>query len=568
MVKKSTSPTTTKRETLHIYTRVSTVSQQMKGTSLTEQKEKGIERANQLGMSWKLWNEGGKSSSFEDLSNRPVLDDLLRKIEKGQVKHLFVWNTDRLSRNTTTFGMIRTTLVKHKVTLHTPTGEQQLSDDVTNMVIGILSEVAQYDNRLRTQRTRLGKLRRVRENKWMGGPSPFGFTIKDSKLAIDKTESVWVKKIFEWYSEGYSTLQIRNELVKNGITSKRGNPVWSLGSIVALLDNTHYVGRYTYKDKKEGTEVDCTCPRILSEKLFLKVQNLKQKRSYKGVGEKRTDGMVKKHSYLLTSLLRCGHCGSMYYGNVKPNTKQMSYYSCSQKSNKFRDTKVKPLCKTYRNVNIETTDEKVWGMVMDVISNSHIFKEGVKQQVFSEQKPLTNPTEKKKVLRHIESLKGDLKVIEEAIVNRQTELMILDVKSRSDPLMVGVIEKLKQKRTEVQIEVEDLQTKIDGEEQSKRWIDWLKEFRQKMDKLEKLSIDEKKRFLSGIVKEVVLTQMDKQTHNVEIHFNFPYVGDQMVYKNKTQKKGGYRLIEGEKVVKTTTNLLKKYLQTQKGDIIV
>ena len=550
-----------KREVLHIYTRVSTVSQADKGTSLVEQRDAGIKRSKELGFSYKVWNEGGKSSSHDDLANRPILDDLLRQVDKGFIKHLYVWNTDRLSRNLMTWGMIRTSLIRNDVHLHTPTGEQILSDEVTNMVIGILSEVSQYDNRLRTQRTRLGKLRRVKDNFWMGGPPPFGYSLKDHKLVVNKSESDWVKRIFEWYAGGFSNLQIRNELLKNGVLTKRGNAVWSLGSIVALLDNTHYVGHYTYRDKKEGGEIECTCPRLISETLFQKVQQLKKQRSYGNSSQGRVTGEVRKHSYLLTTLLRCGHCGSLYYGNKKPHSKQLSYYSCSQKTNKFRDTKKKPLCSTYRNVNIETTDEKVWGLVVDVISNSVLFKEGIKQQVFNDQRPLSSPTEKKKILRQIETLNKDLELIEEVIVNRQTESLILDVKGEKDPTSLRVLENLKKKRSNLQLEVEELTKRVEGETQSKLWIDWLKEFRLKLDKLDELSTEEKKRFLTGIVKEITLTQVDKQTHNIEVEFLFPYVGDKLAPKKNHGKSVGYKIIEGVTTKKVTTNLLKKYLQT-------
>ena len=549
-------------EVLHIYTRVSTLSQADRGTSLAEQREAGIKRSKELGFSYKLWNEGGKSSSNDDLANRPVLDDLLRQIDKGLVKHLYVWNTDRLSRNLMTWGMIRTSLIKNDVHLHTPTGEQILSDEVTNMVIGILSEVSQYDNRLRTQRTRLGKLRRVKENFWMGGPPPFGYSLKDHHLVVNKTESDWVRKIFEWYAGGYSSLQIRNELLKNGVQTRRGNAIWSLGSIVALLDNTHYVGHYTYRDKKEGTEIECTCPRVLSESLFQKVRAVKEKRSYGVARQGRVTGETRKHSYLLTSLLRCGHCGSLYYGNRKTNSKQLSYYSCSQKTNKFRDTKTKPLCSTYRNVNIETTDAKVWEMVVDVISNSVLFKEGVKQQVFSERQPQSGPKERKKFLRQIDMLKRDIELIEEVIVNQQTTSLILDIKGQRDQSSSRVLANLKKRRSELQLEVEELTTRVEGETQSRLWVDWLKEFRLKLGKLDELSIEEKKRFLTGIVKEITITQQDKQTHNIEVEFLFPYVGDRLVPKKNSSKSSGYKVVDGVRTVKVTTNLLKKYLQTE------
>ncbi|NVJ90317.1 MAG: recombinase family protein [Methylocystaceae bacterium] len=84
---------------LHIYTRVSTSIQEMEGTSLKSQEELGIQKANDLGFQYKLWNEGGQSSRYEDLNNRPVLRKLLLEIEDGKVEHVFVFNTDRLSRN-------------------------------------------------------------------------------------------------------------------------------------------------------------------------------------------------------------------------------------------------------------------------------------------------------------------------------------------------------------------------------------------------------------------------------------------------------------------------------------
>ena len=110
-------------DTLHIYTRVSTSSQEEEGTSLDTQKELGIECAKKLKFKHRVWNEGGQSSAKDDLFNRPVLTELLNKIDEGEVDHLYVWNTDRLSRNIATWGMIRLKLITNEVTLHTPTGK-------------------------------------------------------------------------------------------------------------------------------------------------------------------------------------------------------------------------------------------------------------------------------------------------------------------------------------------------------------------------------------------------------------------------------------------------------------
>ena len=79
------------KDTLHIYTRVSSQSQ-TKGESLDTQKTLGKEKATQLGMKVKVWNEGAASSHHEDLLNRPKLMELMNEVENGSVKHLFVFN--------------------------------------------------------------------------------------------------------------------------------------------------------------------------------------------------------------------------------------------------------------------------------------------------------------------------------------------------------------------------------------------------------------------------------------------------------------------------------------------
>ena len=103
------------KDTLHIYTRVSSTIQEEEGTSLKTQKEIGIELSNKLGMKYQVHNEGGISSSKDTLENRPVMLNVLRLMEEGKIKNLYVWNTDRLSRNQITWFSIRRTMVGRKV---------------------------------------------------------------------------------------------------------------------------------------------------------------------------------------------------------------------------------------------------------------------------------------------------------------------------------------------------------------------------------------------------------------------------------------------------------------------
>lgn len=230
------------RDKLHIYTRVSTDSQEENGTSLDTQKALGIKAAKALKLDFKVWNEGGASSRYEDFDNRPVLLQLLREIEAGDVRHLWVYNNDRLSRNEVTAQTIRAALRKYKVTLYTKDGSFNLDNPQDSLMKTILDGMAAFDNAMRSDRSRLGKFTRVKQGFWMGGPPPYGYKNENKKLALDPEESRWVAQIYQWYADGKSTKWIKSELEKNGVRTNRGNISWSHGSIDKLLQNTHPTG--------------------------------------------------------------------------------------------------------------------------------------------------------------------------------------------------------------------------------------------------------------------------------------------------------------------------------------
>ena len=152
------------KQTLHVYTRVSTEVQATEGTSLDTQKDLGVAKAEELGFNHKVWNEGGASSHYEDLDNRPVLMQLLREVEDGKIKHLYVWNNDRLSRNEITAQTVRVALQRNDVVLYTKDGKYDLANPTDKLVKTILDGIAQYDNALRAERSRLGKLNRVQSS--------------------------------------------------------------------------------------------------------------------------------------------------------------------------------------------------------------------------------------------------------------------------------------------------------------------------------------------------------------------------------------------------------------------
>ena len=102
-------------------------------------------------MDYEVHDERSASSSKDNLENRPVIRELLARVTDGEIKNIYVYSVDRLSRNTTISTFIRETLRKSKCTLYTNTNETNLDSLEQNLLFGIISEISQYENMLRKE---------------------------------------------------------------------------------------------------------------------------------------------------------------------------------------------------------------------------------------------------------------------------------------------------------------------------------------------------------------------------------------------------------------------------------
>ena len=155
-------------------------------------------------MKYQTWNEGAASSHHEILKNRPKISELLLEINNGTIKHLFVYNNDRLSRNDQTQFIIKNAIKTNGVILYTKDG--------------------QYDNAIRAERTRLGKLNKVRNGGWYGAPPPYGYELVDGDTTTTTTVS---QELVKSISVDARRLGRKQEVPKkmNQLTSKPHNNI-------------------------------------------------------------------------------------------------------------------------------------------------------------------------------------------------------------------------------------------------------------------------------------------------------------------------------------------------------
>jgi len=535
-------------ETLHIYIRVSTKEQKENNTSLETQRTIGEKLSKSLGIKFKVWDEGSQSSFKDDLDNRPILLELLTNVDKGKVKNLYVWNTDRLSRSQKVWGLIRYKLTQSKVKLYvgSDTNPIDLTDPMDSLLVGLLSEISSYDNKIRMERFRLGRINRVKNGFWYGGPTPYGYETKDKRLVPNDYESKWVNFIFDEFNKGMSVNWIRNRLFENGVKSRRGNINWSNGSIERLFKNSHYSGSYKMKDGKSGEVIEVKCSPIVPMNLINSVKKKREERSYK-LGKGRIGLSNSKTDYLLKGLLECGYCGSKF-GGTTSKIVTLSHYYCVRKMNNFKlnesDSRYKECKKGRRSLVVEDSDSLVWNSIIDVIENSVLFKEEEKKKILKDNNFSQNNEDIKKLKIREKKLEKELKFVRDTELKVESEILLKKRDKKDCEILFNDIEN---ETNRIKESLESIRNLIKGSNEKNDWIDWVNEFGKNIKKIRnENNFDIKKKFLNGLVDRIIVNYVDKNTHNLRVFFKIPYISDSLVWKDINNRKLGYEIVKGKK----------------------
>jgi DNA invertase Pin-like site-specific DNA recombinase len=542
-IKKVSNP----NKTLHIYTRVSTVTQADKGTSLDSQQQLGLKKAKELKFDHEIWNEGGKSSHHDDIQGRPKLYELFQAIKAGDVKHIWVYDQSRLSRNDQVASILRYEFNKQGVTLYTKDGKFDLSSPSDKLLKQMLDAVAEFENSVRAERSRIGKLMKVKAGFWHGGPPPFGYDLVNGKLVEKKDESKWVKLIFKQALKGIPVAQIKRELDSNGVLARRGG-LWALGSIESLMTNTHYLGRYVFTDSVSGESVEVKCPVLVDEVTWNSI-NLARKRK---ASRKDQQNATVKNFYLLRDFMVCGHCGRKMAGRIKPSKSEHMYY-CPNKERawaKNGGSKTRYQrgtgCGFERAMNIQITDKLVFDTVMQLHKDSSILKDELRKRIFAEKgiKQISSEAEMKGYEKQHRILQRELSNLQESIGHLEANRIL---KRMDDKAFKSAMDRLNQQADLYKTDITNLRLKLRGEAEKKEWVNWVDLFGKEINEKAKLTDKQRQLYLQGLIERIECRFLPKtRDHELEIHFKHPIIGDGIKYKDPKVKAKGYTLLEGSK----------------------
>jgi DNA invertase Pin-like site-specific DNA recombinase len=538
-------PDKSAEQTLHIYTRVSTVAQAEQGTSLESQREMGIKKAEQLGFSHRVWDEGGKSSHHDEIAARPVLSALFAALQEGSVKHLWVYDQSRLSRNDQVASIFRYQCNKQGVTLYTKDGVYDLSNPSDKLMKQLLDAVAEFDNVTRAERTRIGKLSKVRKGSWHGGPAPFGYELQDQRLVVNKDEAKWVKRIFAEVIKGSSAVQIKQVLDSHGVEPRRKRGLWTLGSINALLTNTHYAGYYIYKDQKSGQEIQVQCPSILDVTTWNAAQHRRASQSRRSPQKNATV----RHFYLLRDFMFCGHCGRSLSGRIIKGRAESSYYCPNKERQWVKDGGSKTPwqrgmgCGFAKAMNITQADKIVWDTIKSLHGKSSILKEEAKHRLLKEGGVvLISDKDAKAAEAKIRRYQTDHKRLSDSLGTLEANRLINGL---NDVAFKAAASRIKEEIGRVETELATLRLQLEGAARSRRWVDWLKSFGEEVAELDSLSDEKKRDYLAGLIKRIdVKYEAEERQHVMLMTLHLPIVNDRIDGKRIRGRMGPYVVVPG------------------------
>ena len=317
------------------YLRMSTDKQE---TSPEQQQQEIQEYAAKHGYNVLRWY-ADLGISGDKTEKRLQFQQMVSDAEDGRFKAILVWDQDRFGRfDSLESGYWIHPLRKRGVQLITCTdGPVDWNTFAGRMLYGMKQEGKhQYLVDLSNNVTR--RMRQLaQQGKWVCGALPVGYRLDDTgKIVLGPAEDVeMVRTLFEQYAAGSTTRELTRMLAERGYRSSKGKP-WSVTGVTHLLRKPLYAGHYTYgrhqfskyqprsrqgklRAKEEWITIPNNHAAIVSQELFDNVQRLLKER------KRHTSPNGRNTEFVLTGLLRCGHCGQSMHGDTYNNC---YHYTC------------------------------------------------------------------------------------------------------------------------------------------------------------------------------------------------------------------------------------------------
>ena len=197
-----------------------------------------------------------------------------------------------------------------------------------------------------------------------------------------------------------------------------------------------------------------------------------------------------------------------------------------------------------RSILIDDSDNMIWDSVIKTVSESNLFKEQFKIDVMGEVPSFSGSSDQRKLIqKQIKKLDEKIKMIKDS----QNTIYVKGIIDKDDKDLKSIQKKFEEERLKIETLKEDLMESLSQNQKNQKWYNLIQEFKDKIDNLktEEMTLEDKKKFLDGVIDKIVVRTMDKRSHQLEIIFQSPIVGDKLKWNEKGNPKKGYQIIKGK-----------------------
>ena len=259
---------------------------------------------------------------------RPIFNEMMKCIEKGDADSILSWHPDRLARNSIDGGKIIYLLDTGKLaSLKFPTFWCDSTSQGKFMLNMAFGQSKYYVDSL-SENTKRGLRQKVRNGDYPT-LAPVGY-INDSRtktVVVDRKKAKVIKQAFEFYVKGGNRLEdVSNFLAKHNLFSKTGKKIHK-SRATSILSNPFYTGLFRYGGELHEGKYEP----IISKKLFDQAQEMLKFRG-------KPDRKPLNDPQPFCGLISCASCGMMITGEYKVkkqkngNVHEYVYYHCTKKN--------------------------------------------------------------------------------------------------------------------------------------------------------------------------------------------------------------------------------------------
>lgn len=340
-----------------------------------------------------------------DILARPDLDQLRHDARNREWDAVLIYDPDRLGRQLFYQQIVIEELkqLDIEILFVTMPPVKNASDE---LMFGVRGLFAAYEKAKITERFRIGKVNRVKNNQVLVSEAPYGYNYIPNKgkrgsedyvaghYEKNEGEAKIVENIFKWVADDKLTIRaVVKKLQKLKISprkSKKGT--WNTSTLSILLRKEVYIGAAYWgasyatvplnpfkkdiyrKVKKSSRRIRpkdqwykiTSVPAIIDKDLFERA-GLQLKKNFQLLGRN------KKNNYLLAGVIFC-ICGQRRAGEGPQHGKHL-YYRCDDRVNCF------PLPRTCTEggINARIADEAVWQRIKMIMSSPELMKKQIER---------------------------------------------------------------------------------------------------------------------------------------------------------------------------------------------